>query len=264
MFESYKIISKCNQFLKQFHIELSPEYHFYKKHGLIHCKVNDWRGPAEVDGFPVLTCEAAVRILLVSSLFEYFLKEELKFRTELRKNYPLGCGAYDSRKYGFEKTLKAIRQYNESFYYQQISIFEKQFNKNRKTKFKWHYDTTTEKFITKKVTDLIAININKMNSSVLIYNQDPCGGKPLDNFYRYLETIEKEDCTQFCFENDDEQFYLDVYHPEAVEETEETIGIGFAEKMIWSRKNYDISRVFVVEDNRLEIKECKKTEVITA
>ncbi|MDE6661009.1 MAG: hypothetical protein K2J93_04255, partial [Anaeroplasmataceae bacterium] len=125
-------------------------------------------------------------------------------------------------------------------------------NKNRRTKYPWVFDEKTDTFVTKPFFDTLAVNVDKIHAIVNIYNQDPCG-RLLDNFYTYKETIHKENYIRFCFTNYDIRFYLDVYQPNEMEETEEYIHINSAEKIIWASEN--CTREFRMEDNKVVIKE---------
>ena len=188
MFDSFIVINKCNLFLNKYNMSISNDFHIFRKYGLIHCQIMDWRGPVEIDGFPVITVDSAVDKLIVSTVNEYYINQETKIREELKSNYPLGYGEYDARKYFFEKTLKIIKEYNENLYRKQISIFTKYINQNRSAKFKWKFNVETHSFETIRVLDGLAVNINKYNSTILVYSCDPNGGRPLDNFYKYLNT----------------------------------------------------------------------------
>ena len=76
MFESLKIISECKIILNKHNIKYNEDFRIYKKLGLIHCQVDDWRGPIEVDGFPVFTIKTAILLLIESCAFDHYLLEE--------------------------------------------------------------------------------------------------------------------------------------------------------------------------------------------
>ena len=102
--------------LKKYNIKYNEDFRIYKKLGLIHCQVDDWRGPVEVDGFPVLTIKSAALLLIESCAFDHYLLEEKEKREELIEEYPLVYGEYETRKYLFENILKVIKDYDEKYY----------------------------------------------------------------------------------------------------------------------------------------------------
>ena len=67
---------------KKHNIKYNEDFRIYKKLGLIHCQVDDWRGPVEVDGFPVLTIKSATLLLIESCAFDHYLLEEKEKREE--------------------------------------------------------------------------------------------------------------------------------------------------------------------------------------
>ncbi len=147
MFEAIKIIKKCKKFLKKYNIPFKEEFHIYKKLGLIHCKERDWRGPIEVNGFPVLIEAEAIKILILSCLHDYYFNEELKNREQLKNNYPQIFGKYDTRKYPFEKILMIYKNFDYDDYKQQVKKYTKYLNINRDGNSKWIYDYDKESFI---------------------------------------------------------------------------------------------------------------------
>jgi hypothetical protein len=222
----------------------------------------DWRGPVEIDGFPVLTIESAVDKLIVETVIGYFINQEPKIREELTKKYPLGYGDYDPKKYFFEESLKVIRDYKKTIYNRQISIFTRNINTNRNTKFKWIYNIETNSFVTTKVIDHFAVNINKAFSSILVYSLDPNGGRPHDNYYKYLKATKTSEYFKYEFSNNGtDRFYLYVYGPKASEETDNYVLIGIAEKIVWESEIEDNNqikrrlRTICLLDNKIDIKE---------
>lgn len=186
MFESLKIISECKRTLKNHNIKYNEDFKIYKKFGLIHCQVDDWRGPVEVDGFPVLTIKSAILLLIESCAFDHYLLEENNKREQLIKEYPFGYGEYETRKYLFENILKVIKGYDEKHYVSLINKYTKYLNMNRKTKQRWSYNKSTEKFEIYPVASYSAVIISKAINTIRIYNQDPCGGKLDDNIYKLI------------------------------------------------------------------------------
>ncbi len=237
MFEITKIAIKCNSFLHNHGIKLDPELKFFKKRGLIHCQVMDWRGPTEIDGFPVLTINQAMDKLIILSIENHFIIQEKEKREELLKSYPSGYGTYDGRKYFFEETLKIIKEYDVGLFEKQIKIYTKYINQNRKIKFKWKYNDDTLSFETTKVINHFAVNINKNNSTVYVYSQDPCGGRPGDNVYRFLDISSYDGYVKISFTNNGtDRYYMYVYNPKACESTEHYILIGIADKIVWENE----------------------------
>lgn len=45
MFDAMKITMKCKAFLKKHDVPFCDDFKIYRKLGMIHCKVEDWRGP---------------------------------------------------------------------------------------------------------------------------------------------------------------------------------------------------------------------------
>lgn len=235
MFESLKIINECKRILKKYDIKYNEDFRIYKKLGLIHCQIDDWRGPVEVDGFPVLTIKSAALLLIESCAFDHYLLEEKDKREQLIKEYPLGYGEYETRKYLFENILKVIKGYNEKYYVSLINKYAKYLNMNRKTKQKWSYNKSTEKFEISPVARYSAVIINKARSIVRIYNQDPCGGRLDDNIYKLLSESIKDDVWNFSFTNNGkDRFYLEVYNPKHVDSSDNYIMIYRADKVVWS------------------------------
>ena len=146
MFESIKIISECKKILKKHNIKYNDSFRIYKKLGMIHCQVDDWRGPVEVDGFPVLSSKTAIAIIIESCAFEHFVNEEKDKRDILQKNYPLEYGEYEPRKYLFENIIKVLSDYNDQCYKKAISKYIKYLNANKKSKLKWSFDISTGTF----------------------------------------------------------------------------------------------------------------------
>lgn len=238
MFESSKIMNECKKELKKYNISYNNELRIYKKMGLIHCQVDDWRGPVEVDGFPVLTIESAILLIIESCAFHHYLLEEKEKREQLIKEYPLGYGKYETRKYLFENILKVIKGYDEKYYVSLINKYTKYLNMNRKTKQKWSYNKRAEKFEISPVATYSAVIINKAKLIVRIYNQDPCGGRLDDNIYKLLSENIKDDVWNFSFTNNGEdRFYLEVYNPKYVDSSDNYIMINKADKVVWSYKS---------------------------
>ena len=146
MFESFKIINKANKFLKRYNIPLIAGINVYKKLEFIHCKIYDWRGPIELEDFPVLSIDKAVEVLIEHSLFEYYVSEEVKIRHNLIELYPSNGGDYDCRKYFFEQILKMFKLYDEKVFKNKINKYTRLINTNRHPKNEWKYNTDLLKF----------------------------------------------------------------------------------------------------------------------
>lgn len=146
MFESIKIIKECKKILKMHNIKYNESFRIYKKLGVIHCQIDDWRGPTEVDGFPVLSSKAAIANILELCAFEHFASEEKDKRYILQKNYPLEYGEYEPRKYLFENILKVLKDYNDQSYKEKTNKYIKYLNINKKGKQRWLFDSATDTF----------------------------------------------------------------------------------------------------------------------
>jgi len=241
MFESIKIINECKKVLKRHNIKYCDEFRVFKKFGLIHCQIDDWRGPTEVDGFPVLTEKSATLLLIESCASTHYLEEEKNNREILLKNYPQGYGEYEHRKYWFEKILEIFKNLDTLYYEKLIHKYTKYLNMNKKTKQKWCFNKDTEKFENLPIATYSAVIINKVNSSVKIYNQDPCGGKLNDNIYNFLSETINENIYEFTFTNDGiHKFYLKVYNPIMVDSSENYIMIYKADKVEWIYVSNDL------------------------
>jgi hypothetical protein len=146
MFDSLKIKSECNLFLKKYNIKIDEEFHIYKKGPLIHCQVMDWRGPIEVEGFPVISINTAIAKIIELSIFDHFLKKEVKKRKELKKNFSSLYGDYEFRKYWFEESLKIIKEYSDPLFKKLVKKYTSLINKNRNIKSKWKYNFSKLQF----------------------------------------------------------------------------------------------------------------------
>lgn len=261
MFDVLKITTKCKSFLKKHNIPFCEDVNIYRKLGLIHCKVQDWRGSTELNGFPTFSSDEACFILIDYCLAEFYILEERDNRDELIKQYPKSYGKYDSRKYAFERIIEAFKDYSNSFYLRSIKKYTKYINTNSNAKLKWVYDRKQKCFTTLNCIDLMAIKVSKKFKSVLIYNMDPQQGRLGDNIYRYIITIKEKDYIKFVFTNNgNDRYFLYVYNFEACEENDDYILIGMADKIIWdypsfenkslSRKNY----TYLYIDGEINIK----------
>lgn len=233
MFESLKIINECKKILKNHDIKYKDDFRIYKKLGLIHCKVDDWRGPIEVDGFPVLTVKSAVSLLIEHSSFEHYITDEKEKRETLIKEYPLGYGEYEPRKYIFENILQIIKSYDKEKYINSIKKYTKFINTNNKTKQKWMFNNKTEKFELYPTCNYSAVIINKAINTIRIYNQDPCGGRLDDNIYKLLTEDYGKGLFKFSFTNNGEdRFYLEIYNPQYTDGSDNYIMINKADKVV--------------------------------
>lgn len=234
MFESIKIINECKKILKKHNIKYNNEYMLFKKHGIIHCQVMDWRGPVEIEGFPVLTIKKAIENLLNACASDHYIDEEKSKRELLMKSYPLRYGDYESRKYYFEGVLKVVKDLGEKEYNNAINKYTKYINMNRKNKQKWTFNKLTEMFEIYPTITYSAVVINKVNSTVRIYNQEPCGGKLDDNIYKIIAEEKKKDLFEFTFTNNGiDRYYLRAYNPNRADSSENYIMIYNADKVEW-------------------------------
>lgn len=145
MFDAMKIINKCQKFLKKYNIPMDNELHIFKKNGLIHCQIEDWRGPVELDHFPVLTVQSAVDLLVESHVVGYYYEDEAKKREELMADFPAAYGEYDCRKYAFESALLALKDYDIKIYKKYITVYTRYLNHNKIIK-RWHYNENNNHF----------------------------------------------------------------------------------------------------------------------
>ena len=244
MFDAMKITMKCRSFLKKHNVPFCDNYNIYKKLGMIHCKVEDWRGTIEFDGFPTFSMEDAIFIIINSCLSEFYFQKELENRDNLLKTYPIGYGEYDPRKYAFEKIIEVFKDYSDSYYRKAIKKYTKCLNINNHAKSKWVYDIKKETFNTLKSIDLMAVKVCKNVGSVSIYNMDPQQGRISDNIYKYVTTINENEYIKFVFTNNgNDRYFLYVYDYEAAEENENYILIGFANKIIWDYPSYESNTI---------------------
>ena len=260
MFESLKIISECKRILKKHNIKYNEDFRIYKKLGLIHCQVDDWRGPVEVDGFPVFTIKSATLLLIESCAFDHYLLEEKNKREHLMKEYPYGYGEYETRKYLFENIIKVIKGYDEKHYVSLINKYTKYLNMNSKTKQKWSFNKESEKFEISPLASYSAVIINKARSIVRIYNQDPCGGRLDDNIYKLISENIEDGLFKFSFTNNGEdRFYLEIYNPKYADGSDNYIMIHKADKVVWSYMPFENSesnrqkRIFVFDGAKVNI-----------
>ena len=259
MFESLKIISECKRILKKHNIKYNEYFRIYKKLGLIHCQVDDWRGPVEVDGFPALTIKSATLLLIESCAFDHYLLEEKNKREQLIKEYPFGYGEYETRKYLFENILKVIKGYDEKHHVSLINKYTKYLNMNRKTKQRWSYNKSTEKFEIYPVASYSAVIISKAINTIRIYNQDPCGGRLDDNIYKLISENIEDGLFKFSFTNNGEdRFYLEIYNPQYADGSDNYIMIYKADKVVWSYMPFENSeskqeRIFIFDGTKLNI-----------
>ncbi len=234
MFDAIKLTIECKSFLKKHNIPFCDDLNIYKRLGMIHCKVQDWRGPIELEGFPTLQEDEARFILLNYCLFEFYIHEELNSRDRLMKNYPKGYGEYDSRKYVFEKIIEVFKDYNDTYFNRAVKKYTKFLNTNSRAKFKWVYDMTTNCFTTTKSLDLMAVKVAKKTGSLVIYNMVPQQTMPNDNIFKYVATIKETKYIKFVFTNDgNDRCFLYVYNPKATEENDDYFLIGMADKIVW-------------------------------
>ena len=148
MNNSTKIIGECKNILKKHGIKYCEDFKVFKKSGLIHCQIEDWRGPTELDGFPVFTEKAAVGLLVVSCAFSHYCYFERDNREKLSKEYPSEYGEYESRKIIFESILNILKDYDADMYQTYIEKYTKYINTNRTAKEKWVFNTDLNKFET--------------------------------------------------------------------------------------------------------------------
>lgn len=155
MFDAMKITIKCKSFLNKHDVPFCNDYNLYTKLGLIHCKVQDWRGPIELDGFPTFSKDEAIFIIIDSCLSDFYFRKELENRDGLIKKYPKGYGEYDSRKYVFEKIIEVFKDYSNLYHRKAIKKYTKCLNTNSHAKSRWVYDLKKESFTTLKYIDFV-------------------------------------------------------------------------------------------------------------
>ena len=253
MFDAVKITMKCKAFLKKHDVPFCDDFNIYRKLGMIHCKVEDWRGPIELDGFPTFSKDEAIFIIIDSCLSEFYFQKELENRDNLFKTYPRGYGEYDPRKYAFEKVIEVFKDYSNLYHRKAIKKYTKCLNTNSHVKSRWVYDLKKESFTTLEYIDFMAVKVYKNTGSVSIYNMEPQQARPNDNIYKYVTTIKENEYIKFVFTNNgNDRYFLYVYDYEAAEENENYILIGFADKIIWdypyesntiTRKQYTYSYI---------------------
>lgn len=155
MFDAMKITMKCKAFLKKHDVPFCDDFKIYRKLGMIHCKVEDWRGPIELDGFPTFSKDDAIFIIIDSCLSKFYFQKELENRDNLFKTYPKGYGEYDPRKYSFEKVIEVFKDYSDSYYRKAVKKYTKCLNTNSHSKSKWAYDIKKESFTSLKSIDFV-------------------------------------------------------------------------------------------------------------
>ncbi len=143
---SARIIDECKNVLKKYGIKYCEGFRIFKEFGLIHCQTEDWRGPTELDGFPVFTEKAAVGLLVVSCAFSHYCYFERDNREKLVKEYPSKYGEYEFRKIIFESILNILKDYDAYMYQTYIRKYTKYINTNRTAKEKWVFNTDSNKF----------------------------------------------------------------------------------------------------------------------
>lgn len=85
----------------------------------------------------------------------------------------------------------------------------------------------------------IAIHINKVGHSVRIFGRVVSGERDMnfkvaDSIFKLIRTEVSEELIKYTFTNNgDDRFYLDVYNPRMVDDSELFILIGEADKIIW-------------------------------
>lgn len=262
MFDSVKIMNECKKVLKKHNVKYCEDFKIFKKFGLIHCQVEDWRGPVEVTGFPILTTKKAVELLIESCAFSHYCKLEADNRQNLVEKFQLGYGEYDPRKFIFENILNVLKDYNQNVYKRYIEKYTKHINMNKKSQSDWFFNTETKEFETYISPKQFAVIIYKTTHYVDIYNQDPCGGRHYDNFYKLLSSDKAEDILTFTFTNNGkDRLCLDVYNADFCNESERYILIGKADKIVWmynfNMDNHDKkrTRTFVMDGGSLIISE---------
>ena len=262
MFDSVKIIRECKSILKKHNIRYCEDFRIFRRFGLIHCQVEDWRGPVEVDGFPVSTAKAAIGLLIKACAFSHYCDLEKENRENLAKEYQLGYGEYESRKFIFENILNVLEDYDKDIYEANIQKYTKYINTNRTTKDKWFFNINTKEFETYISPELFAVIIYKDTHYVNVYNQDPCGGRHYDNFYTFLSSEIVDNVLTFTFTNSGiDRFYLSVHNPDFCNDSKKYILIGKADQIIWTH-SYDENnqkkkrtRTFVLDGESLNISE---------
>ena len=143
---SNRIIDECKNILSKHGIKYCEDFKVFKKFGLIHCQIDDWRGPTELDDFPVFTEKAAVGLLVVSCAFSHYCYFERDNREKLSKEYPLEYGEYEFRKIIFESILNILKDYDTDMYETYISKYTKYINTNRTANGKWVFNSDSSKF----------------------------------------------------------------------------------------------------------------------
>ena len=123
MRESTDILNRATSFLGKYNIPLIHGITVYEQLGLIHCTVEDWRGPIEMDDFPVLSKKKAIELLIEHSLFMHFCMEEAKNRKDIAVAYPHNGGEYDCRKYIFEQIIKMFKIYDENIFKNKVNKY---------------------------------------------------------------------------------------------------------------------------------------------
>ena len=161
MFDAMKITKKCKAFLKKHGVPFCDDYRIYRELGMIHCKVEDWRGPIELNGFPTFSMDDAIFIVIDSFLSKFYFQKELENRDDLQKIYPPGYGEYDPRKYAFEKVIEVFKDYSDAFYRKAIKKYTKCLNTNSHSKSRWVYDVKNESFVTLECVDCEKANLKE-------------------------------------------------------------------------------------------------------
>jgi hypothetical protein len=262
MFNSIKTIKECKKILKKYGIKYCKDFSVFKRFGLIHCQVEDWRGPIEIDGFPVFTEKAAVGLLVESCAFSHYCNLEKDNRENLTKEYQLGYGEYEPRKFIFESILNVLKDYDKNIYQASIEKYTKHINTNRTTKDKWFFNADTKEFETYISPELFAVIIYKTTHYVNVYNQDPSGGRHYDNIYTFLSSDAIDNILTFTFSNNGtDRFYLSVHNPDFCNESKKYILIGKADKIVWTHNceaynhKEKRTRTFVFDGQSLDISE---------
>lgn len=140
MRESTDILNRATSFLGKYNIPLIHGITVYEQLGLIHCTVEDWRGPIEMDDFPVLSKKKAIELLIEHSLFMHFCMEEAKNRKDIAVAYPHNGGEYDCRKYIFEQIIKMFKIYDENIFKNKVNKYTHLINTNRHPTSKWKFN----------------------------------------------------------------------------------------------------------------------------
>lgn len=108
-----------------------------------------------------------------------------------------------------------------------------------------------------------AVKINKKFGYLQIYGNDPHNGRPGDSYYKYLDELKNDNYLCYSFTNSGKEiYYLKVYNPKFIDETEDSVLIGTADKVVWNSFDYKkryirvpFKKTYIYKDYKLNITE---------